>query len=389
MRNRRVTPAPFFFDRTAGLSEVEYLVGPSLDRLLPIAVKAIPGQFSGQGQKVTVHDIQVPQKGRGDFTILTRQGETVSFYGSVEQNGYPGASVFSALTSGSSGNVAIDLRRLGVERVGVIGAVGNDLEGGKLLADLKSWGIEYGVVQADATSFTLRLREEKTGRIVMLCKKGKAVFSTDISAYIAHVNPRVLGLTSLRPAELGFGLDLFQRLVAKGKKTRNGRQFTVLVPHPDLLNSNHLRPQIEEIGRNSLLVAMNLHELRIYLGPQSGDEAPLVEVIQRGAKLLQSKLFVITMDKNGIAFQENDKHVQGRPVIVPGRLTKEVEPTGAGDSVLATLMAWEEPGKPLTAHRLLAAIEESNFVASQKVGSHGPQAIPSLARIRKFRTTGH
>lgn len=372
-KNRQRIPP--FFKWTGGLQYADVIVGVSLDRMLRVAVKRIPEEFADYGEKITAIRVEIPHNGRGHFSAVLEDGTAVPpFFGIVEP-------ALPEITSGSSGNIAFGLRQLGVERVGVIGAVGNDIDGGKLIADLDADNVEYGLVQADKTSFTVRLREESTGRILMLCQKGKYVLSGEVSSYVAGLYPRLLTLTSLRPADFGFAEDLVRRLRAHrhhGKKGQGNGPFISLVPHPTLLSALHLRERVRRFFGELDLLTMNAHEAGLWLAGETPAPDPLRHLGSSGAAIA-----VVTKDAGGAAVVSGDT-VRDFPPFH----TKVVEPAGAGDAFHAVLLCWQHQRPLCQGNRLAHAVREANFVASQKVGSHGPWALPSRQRIQNFRRYG-
>lgn len=368
---------PPFFRWTAGLEHAEVIIGASLDRMLRVSVKKIPEKFDGQGEKITVLKIVVPKNGRGHFLVLLEDGTAVpEFFGVIEQPN-------PEITSGSTGNLAFDLRQFGVERVAVIGGVGNDIEGGKIIADLEADGIDYGLVEADQTSFTVRLREEKTGRILMLCRKGGYTLSTEISAYLASLRPSMVALTSLLQTNFSFADDLVRRLRAHRHHGKNGQgngTFISLVPHPNLLTSSYMRPEVEKLFSELDLLIMNAHEAGLWLGGDlpANSTHPVVQLARVGAAIT-----VVTMDAQGATVVCGKNVLQ----ILPHH-TKVVEPAGAGDAFHATLLRWQRERPLVQGSRLLRAANEASFAAAHKVGCHGPWSVPSLQRIKNFRRYG-
>ncbi len=380
-KHRRLSPP--FFKWTDGLGEVDCLVLASLDRQQRIAVDQIPTQLleaarqgKKQGEKLTVAAIHCTPKGQGGNFIVTLKdgGEQVAFWGKRDGG---------TVTSGSTGNALIDLRQLLPNRlVGGVGAVGVgkdgqvDADGVELLRDLEQWGIEYGVIPANLTSFSVRLRERGTGRILLLCKKGRHVLSTGIGEYVAElIRPRTVAFTSLRPSDFSFAEDTVRRL-RQGHR-RSNQPFVALVPHPNLIDpaQHHLRPQVVALIRELDLLVMNAHEAGLLIGGTFVPER-IGEVAKLGAAIT-----IVTLDKEGAVVAYAGGTFHQRPI---AERTKVVEPTGAGDSFLATILA-RQMERPIGSwDRLVTVIRDAVFVSGHKVGNQGPWTIPTPERIRRF-----
>lgn len=404
-RKKSRVPSPSFLKRSDDLEKAHMVVLPSLNLQINVQLKKpIPLELlqeAGSGQeKLTVQRITLPVgHSKGNIGVMLKNGQPVSFYGEI---GAP-------ITSGSAGNVAVGMRMQGVVDVAVIGSTGNVIQeqngrtvavvdegGSKMLDDFDVLRIKYGIFPANITSFTLRLREpEPSRKIMLLLVKGQSVLPPDLAEFIARaMKPKIIALTSLRVDHLGFAEYLLSQLEPGREKP-----FVALSISSDLIKATHLRQEILKVISEADLLALNAVEACLLTGRLVGQEVDEEEILRQEDILQQVKeepkslvgevaklgarITVVTLDNAGAAVS-----FQGSVFIQNAFPTKEVDPAGAGDAFLATVLAHQDRHSLDSWDRLINAIREASFVASHKVGNEGPLALPTTERIRRFQQHG-
>jgi len=282
------------------------------------------------------------------------------------ETGLPRTAVVSAVTTpGAGGTVANNLRSLGVKRLAVIGAFGQDGFGWELMRALSERGVstDLCVSSPEIQTFTYtKLLNAQTGE--------------EDLARVDFINPQPL------PAEvetqLHDNLQLFSRafdivMVADQAETEHGGVITAK------LRSAIASIALEEPGRVIWADSRRRAELfrNVILKPnrKEAEEACLRvfgEVdFHRLAKHTNAPFLIVTRGHEGAAIVEG-----GEETLVPTRLVeKPVDICGAGDSFSAgAALALAITGSPISAARF-GNLVSSITIMKKGTGTASPEEV--------------
>jgi ribokinase len=272
----------------------------------------------------------------------------------------------SYFPGGKGANQAVAAARLGAH-VGMIGAVGSDAFGSRLLDILEKENIDItGVRVTEGTSgIASILVSGGENTIVVVPAANGELSPEDVLAHQAMLEQADIVLFQLEiPLEtVGAALQLAKSL---GKKT-------VLNPAPagqfpdEWLNwADIVTPNETELA--ALVGASDLSDSQVL-------HAALGKLHQRGAEQI-----IVTLGANGAVLSGRD----GSLIRVPGRKVEVVDTTGAGDTFHGALAASWAAGMPL-AEALQTAVDASALSVTRAGAQTGMPTVSELETWRKNR----
>lgn len=280
------------------------------------------------------------------------------------------------LPGGKGANQAVAARRLGAE-VSLIGAVGRDAFGARLLEALRTEGIDtegVKVVPDEGSGLAFITLAERDNRIIVVPGANARLTPDDVDRQAALFRAADVVLVQLEiPLE------------AVEKAVELARRSGVRV----ILNPAPARPLPATLLRAVDVLTPNRLELRVVNDlPPPAVEAPEEEAsaaLEAGVRALLARgvsSVVVTLGAEGAAYAIRDAH--GNPgglhrvpaVRVPVRDT-----TGAGDAFNGALAVALAEGRPLG-----EAVRMANRVAAIKVTRFGAQAgMPTRAELERWQ----
>lgn len=259
-------------------------------------------------------------------------GETMGLIRAADLGGWETVSRAEVSVGGADSNVAIGLRRLGID-VAWIGRVGDDAMGRRIEREIRGEGVRARVVVDASRATGLMLKERRTpshGRVSFYRRgsAGGALEPRDIgdddiaSADVVVVN----GVTaSLSDSARDTVLSVVERARARG--------VTVAfdINHrPSLWTGRDPRPLYSEIARGSDLVFAGDDEARLLLGSAEDSPAALATAMLE----LGPTQAVVKSGAAGAVVRQGDAFAS-RPAVP----IDPVDTVGAGDAFVAGYLA--------------------------------------------------
>jgi D-beta-D-heptose 7-phosphate kinase/D-beta-D-heptose 1-phosphate adenosyltransferase len=271
---------------------------------------------------------------------------------------------------GGAANVAANLRALGAQ-VHMLGAVGNDSVGERLVGELESLGIKAdGVVVDRDRPTTVKTRVVAGSQHVVrfdreisrdLAPAATRRLAEAVRERLPHVDALVISDYAkgvVTPGLLRQALPLARRM---------GRIVTV-------------DPKVRHfpLYRRATAVTPNHHEAAAAAGTVIRSEEDLVRVGLRLLHRLQAEALLVTRGELGMSLFERGRGVHHIPAVA-----KEVyDVTGAGDTVMSALTLALAAGATMRAAATIA-----NHAAGVAVGKVGT-AVVTLAELRGALAVG-
>lgn len=267
---------------------------------------------------------------------------------------------------GKGANQAVAAAKLGAPTT-LIGRLGADAFGRDLKAFLAAQGIDLGLVQEtpDAHSGTAIITVANADNTIVVVPGANAL----VSAADVAAAPLAKGDIAVSQFEIPLlTIDaFFQRARAIGATT-------ILNPAPAIEFDAQL------LGLVDILI-LNETELGLLAGTElhdTDDPARFVEAA-RSLRGGTDQIICVTLGKRGVLAL-----VDGRPLMVEGRVVKAIDTTGAGDCFVGALASQLAGGKPLR-----DALGYANAAASicvQRMGA--APSMPTAAEVEALRHPG-
>lgn len=270
------------------------------------------------------------------------------------------------LPGGSAANVANTIAKLGLS-VSLIGKVGGDPAGKRLLAALQGSGVDTQNIIVDGRSTTIQT-------FITIAKGNKRVFVLKGADTALSVSPSEVNWEQIKNSKSFYIGETFLEVAEKAAEVGHSlKKLVVYRPaHPQLKKGID---SLKKILENIDVLIINSQGWRI-LQKDSELQNPS-QILTLGGKYV-----VVTKGARGVSIYH-----EGAETNIPGSEVKAVDPTGAGDVFSATLIKYMLEGK---------AIEEASVYASaasaisiQKVGvqTH-PPSVEEIENLVIKRGTG-
>ncbi len=275
---------------------------------------------------------------------LPRPGETIM------------GSAFHTLPGGKGLNQAVAAARLGA-RVAMIGCVGQDAFGARLLEVIQAEGVDASGVR--------RAGDAPTGIAQIVVSRGEnsivVVPGANMAMTDADVSSIEIADGDVVVAQLETPVSVSERLFARARNATTILNAAPAATVPDGL-----------LGRTDLLV-VNETELATLSKARLRDDSPLAEIMAAARALRRPDMAVIvTLGRRGAVLLQGD----ATPQAVAGHAVEAIDSTGAGDCFVgayAAALANKRPG---------AALAFANAAAALAVTKRGAApAMPRLAEV--------
>jgi ribokinase len=298
-----------------------------------------------------VHDLKKPK-------IAVLGSCNMDIYSWTEHLPEPGETVigdcYSMVMGGKGANQAVAACKQGAE-VAMIGRVGDDMFGERMLATLLGHGVQTRYIQVSAGSgsgVALVVVDRKPENVIVVIPGT----NMHIDCNDVDCAADLIRSSDVLMMQLEIPLEAIQRAlqIASGGKT-----LRILNPAP-------ARPLPDEILQNIDLITPNQNEAKML----TGIAADTVEGAEAAGKALLARgvpLVIITLGPDGALLVTPDSscHVDGY------RIEDAHDTTGAGDAFMGGLSVALAEGKPM-----LEAIRCANAVAG--LSTRRPGAMPSM-----------
>ncbi len=257
---------------------------------------------------------------------------------------------------GKGANQAIAAKRLGLEEVYLLGAVGNDFNSTQLRKEIESYGVNTSGVQKveDATCGTcfIIFDEEQRDNVILVDKGANLCNDPAKIEGFLRKNARK---GDLLITQLETNLEALYRLVEVGKELG---LFIIFNPAPVCEFQKEILEQVD-------LVVVNETEAFLLTGIKVEKEDSLKQIHQK----LSAKSTLVTLGAKG-AYYMDDKEI----VFEPSIKTNVVDTTCAGDTFIGALASKKAKGEEIKDSLKFAAVCSSLTIS--KKGAAG--SIPSL-----------
>lgn len=265
---------------------------------------------------------------------------------------------------GGAANVALNLRSLEKEVV-LAGLIGNDLEGQRFTELCQQNNIQSNVLIQDNFQTITKLRIISRQQHMLRCDFEQPLAVTQLSAqYIQQLLALIekSNIVILSDYQKGFLADPQQFITHA--RTHNipivvdpkGNDFTKY--------------------RGATLLTPNRSEFEAIVGTASSEDDLLTKAEQLRHDLNLDALLITRSEEGMTLIQKNEP-----PFTIPAKAQDVYDVTGAGDTVIATLVAMMAEGKPLTEATTIA-----NIAASIVVGKLGASQV-SIQELNRAITT--
>ena len=276
-------------------------------------------------------------------------------------------SSFEMLPGGKGANQAYTVARLG-GTAEMIGCVGQDVFGQRLINNLKTAGVETSHVLETPTSPTgvafISVDKNGQNQIVVAPGANENLDSGHIMTALSKVRPEYVLL------QLEIPLSIVECAITVG---RNQNAFLVLDPAPVKPINPRLLSQID-------ILTPNESEALSLLG-RKGDRIPLEEADEVARKLLKigPRQVILKLGKNGSWYTDG-----ARSQHFPARTVQAIDATAAGDTFNGALSVALAEGRSID-----EAILFANNAASLSVTKLGAQAsIPTREEVETLCLEG-
>jgi D-beta-D-heptose 7-phosphate kinase/D-beta-D-heptose 1-phosphate adenosyltransferase len=227
---------------------------------------------------------------------------------------------------GGAGSVVTMLLKLGAA-VDVVGVVGEDAAGERLIAALGALGAETGGIVRDAARPTTRKTRmiAHDQQVLRVDREVSAPIAVDVEArLITALEARIAGADVVLVSDYAKGLltDGLLRAALDGARSRGVEAIV-----------DPKRGRDYAAYRGAAAITPNRAETRLATGEEPADRASWERLGRRLADELELTCCVLTLDRDGIFCVPR----AGVPVHAPTRPRAIYDVTGAGDMVLATI----------------------------------------------------
>jgi ribokinase len=266
---------------------------------------------------------------------------------------------------GKGANQAVAAAKLGAPTV-LIGRLGNDAFGGQLKAFLAAQGIDLSFVRETAEAHT------GTAIITVANADNTIVVIPGANALVSPADVAAAALAKGDIAVSQYEIPL-PTIDAFFKRARAAGATTILNPAPAIEFDRALLDLVD-------ILILNETELGFLVKTELGDaddDAQLIEAI-RALQVGEDKIVCVTLGKRGVLAV-----IDGKPLVISGRIVKAVDTTGAGDCFVGAVAAQLAQGKPI-----LNALGYANIAASicvQRMGA--APSMPTAAEVDAIIST--
>lgn len=259
---------------------------------------------------------------------------------------------------GGAGNVAANIRSLGGRAI-LVGVVGNDLPGERLIHQIEAAGIKSdGVVVDRARPTTIKTRVVAGSQQIVRFDRESM---SDLSKEAAD---RVLELATKRLADADavlisdYAKGVISKRVARQILSLARRSQKIIVVDPKV----HHFP----LYKGATVITPNHHEALAFAHLPAWGQQDLLAVAGRELlRKLEVKAILVTRGEEGMSLFED-----GRVTHIPAVAKEVYDVTGAGDTVLAALALAMASGASLREAAVIA-----NHAAGAVVGRAGTATI--------------
>jgi ribokinase len=266
---------------------------------------------------------------------------------------------------GKGANQAVAAAKLGAPTV-LIGRLGKDAFGHELKAFLAAQGIDLSFVRETA--------EAHTGTAIITVANADNTIVV-IPGANALVSPADVAAAALAKGDIAVSQFeiLLPAISAFFERARGVGATTILNPAPAIEFHRALLDLVDILILNeSELGVLAKTELR-----DTDDDAQLIEAI-RALQVGEDKIVCVTLGKRGVLAV-----IDGKPLVISGRIVKAVDTTGAGDCFVGAVAAQLAQGKAI-----LNALGDANIAASicvQRMGA--APSMPTAAEVDAIIST--
>jgi ribokinase len=268
---------------------------------------------------------------------------------------------FDKIPGGKGANQAATIGKLG-GNVKMLGKVGNDEYGNKLIESLNNSGVDTNnILRSDKSTGLAFIMVNSNGNnsIVVISGANFDLTDEDINA-----KKKIIESSDVLVCQLESPIEIVEKAFAIAKKNNT---FTILNPAP-------AKKLPESIISLVDLLTPNESELELLSEMMITDEESLLNaceiMIKKGVKNL-----IVTLGENGSLFFNKDGYEKFKAIKV-----KTIDTTAAGDSYTGAIAYEIDNGKSIR-----EAINIATNVAALSVTKHGAQSsLPSLSELEKF-----
>src|SRR3979490_1416680 len=230
---------------------------------------------------------------------------------------------------GKGANQAVAAAKLGTPTV-LIGRLGKDAFGHELKAFLAAQGIDLSFVRETAEAHT------GTAIITVANADNTIVVIPGANALVSPADVAAAALAKGDIAVSQFEIPL-PTIDAFFKRARAAGATTILNPAPAIELDRALLDLVD-------ILILNESELGVLAKTglrDADDDAQLIEAI-RALQVGEDKIVCVTLGKRGVLAV-----IDGKPLVISGRIVKAVDTTGAGDCFVGVVAAQLPQGKPI------------------------------------------
>lgn len=263
---------------------------------------------------------------------------------------------------GKGANQAVACRRMG-EPVTLVGKVGNDTFGDKLMIHMNMADVDMSQVTLEAAAFTgtaaiMKLPEDNA--IVVLPGANQLVAPEDLKDTVLENSRVLLAQLEIPPATVADAL----------KRGREKGLITILNPAPYHEKVPEMLPFVDYVTPNE-------REFRRMTQPATDKAAFDVEAAMLAWSKEHETCLIVTRGSKGVSYVSEG---QVKTVAAPNVTVKDT--TGAGDTFNGILAAAFAQGENLS-----SAVLKASFGASLSVTKMGAQSgMPSAKQLAAFMT---
>ncbi|MEK9278850.1 MULTISPECIES: ribokinase [unclassified Bradyrhizobium] len=260
---------------------------------------------------------------------------------------------------GKGANQAVAASRLGA-RTTLIGRLGKDSFGAELKAFLGGQGVDLGYVQETAEAHT------GTAIITVADADNTIVVIPGTNALVGADDVSVVPLLNGDVAVSQFEIPL-PTIAAFFQRARSAGATTLLNPAPAQKCSHDLLELVD-------ILVLNETELGFLAGVElsESDEPARIVDVARQLRAREDQTICVTLGKRGVLTLAAPEEI-----VVPGRLVKAIDTTGAGDCFVGALAARLAGGAPL--RDALTFANAAASISVQRMGA-GP-SMPTAAEV--------
>jgi ribokinase len=230
---------------------------------------------------------------------------------------------------GKGANQAVAAAKLGAPTV-LISRLGKDAFGGQLKAFMAAQGIDLSFVRETAEAYT------GTAIITVANADNTIVVIPGANALVSPADVAAAALAKGDIAVSQFEIPL-PAISAFFERARGVGATTTLNPAPAIEFHRALLDLVDILILNETeLGFLAKTELR-----DTDDDAQLIEAI-RALQVGEDKIVCVTLGKRGVLAV-----IDGKPLVICGRIVKAVDTTGAGDCFVGAVAAQLAQGKPI------------------------------------------